>query len=426
MQSIMGFFAIVYKSSVSSLSVLLGSALGGRVDDHGEVGRLQGSAADQAAVHVLLAYQLVAVLGVHAAAVLDGGGLGHGLAVQLADHLADLGADLLGLVCGRGLAGADGPDGLVGDDHVGHLLGGGVPQGDLGLHPDQLLGDALYPLRQAVVDAADGLQAGVQGGQGPLVHGLVGLGEVLAALGVAHDDVLHAQVHQHVGADLAGVGAGLFKVDVLGAHVDVGALGLGHGGDQVGVGGADDHLAAGVLDGGDQLVDQGSGLGGVLVHLPVAGDDRLALCFIHRMFSLSFALPQTKECGGAWPPHPSQACEMWSIYAFWMTAMPGSSLPSRYSREAPPPVEMWVILSPRPICWTAAALSPPPMTVVASLSAIALATARVPAARVGFSNTPMGPFQTTVLEALTASANSFMVSGPMSQPSMSAGIWLMG
>ena len=30
--------------------------------------------------------------------------------------------------------------------------------------------------------------------------------------------------------------------------------------------------------------------------------------------------------------------------------------------------------------------------VVASLSAIALATARVPAARVGFSNTPMGPF----------------------------------
>ena len=66
------------------------------------------------------------------------------------------------------------------------------------------------------------------------------------------------------------------------------------------------------------------------------------------------------------------------------------------------------------------------MTVVASLSAIALATARVPAARVGFSNTPMGPFQTTVLEALTASANSFMVSGPMSQPSMSAGIAVTG
>ena len=48
------------------------------------------------------------------------------------------------------------------------------------------------------------------------------------------------------------------------------------------------------------------------------------------------------------------------------------------------------------------------------------------AARVGFSKTPMGPFQTTVLEALTASAKSFMVSGPMSQPSMSAGIAVTG
>ena len=59
-------------------------------------------------------------------------------------------------------------------------------------------------------------------------------------------------------------------------------------------------------------------------------------------------------------------------------------------------------------------------------SAIACATASVPAASVGFSNTPMGPFQTTVLDALTASANSFMVSGPMSQPSMSAGIAVTG
>ena len=73
------------------------------------------------------------------------------------------------------------------------------------------------------------------------------------------------------------------------------------------------------------------------------------------------------------PPHLSDAGS--DAYAFWITAIPGSSLPSRYSREAPPPVEMWVILSPRPICCTAAALSPPPITVVATLSAIALATA---------------------------------------------------
>ena len=50
-------------------------------------------------------------------------------------------------------------------------------------------------------------------------------------------------------------------------------------------------------------------------------------------------------------------------------AMPGSSRPSRNSREAPPPVEMWVIWEAKPSCSQAAALSPPPTMVTASLSA---------------------------------------------------------
>ena len=93
-----------------------GLALGGNVDDDSKVRSLQGSTADEAAVHILLAQQLLAVLGVHAAAVLDGGSLGHSFAVDLADDLADLSADFLSLVGSSGLAGADGPDGLVGDD----------------------------------------------------------------------------------------------------------------------------------------------------------------------------------------------------------------------------------------------------------------------------------------------------------------------
>ena len=64
-----------------------------------------------AAVHILFAQQLLAVLGVHTAAVLDSGSLGNCLAVHLADHLADLAADFLSLIGGSGLAGADGPDG---------------------------------------------------------------------------------------------------------------------------------------------------------------------------------------------------------------------------------------------------------------------------------------------------------------------------
>ena len=79
-------------------------------------------------------------------------------------------------------------------------------------------------------------------------------------------------------------------------------------------------------------------------------------------------------------------------------------------------------MSPKPNWLTAAAESPPPMIVVASVSAKAFATAIVPAASVGFSNTPIGPFQTTVLAVLTASAKRACVLGPISHPSRSAGI----
>jgi hypothetical protein len=44
----------------------------------------------------------------------------------------------------------------------------------------------------------------------------------------------------------------------------------------------------------------------------------------------------------------------------------GQVLPSRNSRLAPPPVEMWVILSATPALWSAATESPPPTMVMAS------------------------------------------------------------
>lgn len=39
-----------------------------------------------------------------------------------------------------------------------------------------------------------------------------------------------------------------------------------------------------------------------------------------------------------------------------------------------------------------------------------------PLANLSNSNTPMGPFHTTVLHSLSASSNSLMLSGPMSRP----------
>src|SRR5699024_6994075 len=106
---------------------------------------------------------------------------------------------------------------------------------------------------------------------------------------------------------------------------------------------------------------------------------------------------------------------------------PGRVLPSRYSRLAPPPVEMWPkSSSAKPRLRTAAAESPPPTTVRRSCSAVpevpvkAVATAFVPAARAGNSNTPIGPFQNTGGEAAMISAEARADSGPMSRPIPSA------
>lgn len=57
------------------------------------------------------------------------------------------------------------------------------------------------------------------------------------------------------------------------------------------------------------------------------------------------------------------------IICRWLLLHLEGLFPSKNSREAPPPVEMCVILSANPNWLTAAAESPPPMIVVASVSA---------------------------------------------------------
>src|SRR5262249_60616446 len=77
-------------------------------------------------------------------------------------------------------------------------------------------------------------------------------------------------------------------------------------------------------------------------------------------------------------------------------AMPGSVFPSTNSREAPPPVDRWLIPSPTPACSTAATLSPPPTTESARrFAATALPPPNAPWANGGFPKTPLGPFPTT-------------------------------
>jgi len=97
--------------------------------------------------------------------------------------------------------------------------------------------------------------------------------------------------------------------------------------------------------------------------------------------------------------------------------MPGRVLPSRNSREAPPPVETWVILSASLNLLTAATLSPPPTTVIAPrpvASATSLATASVPFAKASNSNTPTGPFHTIDFAVERTFLYSSTVLGPTS------------
>ena len=78
-------------------------------------------------------------------------------------------------------------------------------------------------------------------------------------------------------------------------------------------------------------------------------------------------------------------------------SIPGNFLPCKNSNEAPPPVDICVILSANPDFSTAAAESPPPIIVVASSnSASAFAIEFVPIANWSNSESPTGPFQITV------------------------------
>src|SRR5215467_595918 len=110
-------------------------------------------------------------------------------------------------------------------------------------------------------------------------------------------------------------------------------------------------------------------------------------------------------------------------YLFVSASTPGSFLPSRNSSDAPPPVEMCVILSATPAAFTAATLSPPPMIEVAApLSATARAIFFVPLANASISKTPIGPFHTMVRASLISSEKSSIVFGPISRAIMSGGM----
>ena len=82
--------------------------------------------------------------------------------IELGKRGADGGADLLCL-CARGsVAGADGPQGLIGDDAVHGLLGREAGEGRCDLIGDIRLGQIMLALRKTLADADDRRDAVVE------------------------------------------------------------------------------------------------------------------------------------------------------------------------------------------------------------------------------------------------------------------------
>ena len=174
------------------------------------------------------------------------------MAELLVEPLADALVNLLRLLGGGDLAGADGPDGLVGDDDLApvlNLLGDGGKLGDDNLHG--LVGLALLEGLTAAEDDAD---AAVNGGLGLVGDEGVGLLEDDAALAVAEEGPGDVGVLELGDGDLTGEGTVGLVEDVLGG--DLNALaGVLAGEEEVEGGRGDDDLSVGVDLGVVELVD---------------------------------------------------------------------------------------------------------------------------------------------------------------------------
>mmetsp|Transcript_4521 Transcript_4521/g.8869 ORF Transcript_4521/g.8869 Transcript_4521/m.8869 type:complete len:263 (-) Transcript_4521:25-813(-) len=246
--------------------LLLGG--GDSLDDVSKLG-LERGAADEEAVDVGAGREGGRVGRVGRASVLDAD-VGGEVSVGGREPVADLLVGRLRLLGGGGHAGADGPDGLVGDDtcvgleDVLDLL-------QLRLaHVERLVGVALL---ERLADAVHDLKAL---GEGVLELGLeevVILLEVLPALRVAEDDPRASNVLDLVRGELAGEGAVALEVAVLGGDGDVLLDGADDGGDVEGDG-RHDHVAVGAVHAVEGL-NEGLGAGNIEVALPVSSDNRL-------------------------------------------------------------------------------------------------------------------------------------------------------
>src|SRR5436190_1172101 len=323
------------------------------------VARVQRRAADQHAVQLVLGQQLRGVLQVHAAAVENHERRGGNRVVF--QPAANRPVDLRG-VLRRGVSSrADRPHGLIRNRHA--RLAVALAQRDLELPRHDLQHVPGLALLERLTDAEHRLQVGRERRSDFFFGVGVRLAEDVTTLGVADQSESGAALFGERSGGGSGERAFGLPMEVLRSDRDVAVTrdSLRDRLDRHGRWEEPHRPLVRDLPRRKKSPQVLAGLDGTDVHLPVAGEHERS-------------------------------------HAFSSAATPGSSLPSRNSSEAPPPVDTWVSRSSMPA--TAATESPPPTTVTAPFlpaSTSAVATARVPASNGGVSNTPIGPFQKMVL-----------------------------
>ena len=162
------------------------------------------------------------------------------------------------------------------------LLGREAGEGCRDLIGHIRLGQVMLALRKALADTDDRRDAVIEQDLRLCIDLQVGLAVVAAALTVADDAILCAEVAELLGGHLTGERAVLMLGHVLCADAEVAALPrcLQRGNERIRC--ADDYVAAALSRKiGLQLLREGRDLGHALIELPVAGDDCFSLFQIH-------------------------------------------------------------------------------------------------------------------------------------------------
>ena len=179
----------------------------------------------------------------------------------------------IGFRPGRGLAGADRPDRLVGDNETLEGAGRNLLERGADLGRDHRIGATGLALLEALADAHDRGETAFDGRAHLSSDGIVRLSKVQAPLRVADDHKAASHVHEHRSAHLTGIGALGFPVHGL-APQEKGGPRQGVSGGGEGRGGRTDHdLDPGKSpEGGLHLFDQAHRRSDRHVHLPVRRD----------------------------------------------------------------------------------------------------------------------------------------------------------